>query len=159
VVVGFDAGDLDGAPVKLSWGGAKLTLVNLWATWCVPCRDEMPGLEKIHAAHPDADLRFVGVVVLDRAPYADIKAAVTASKVSYRILVDSRKAAQHAFGGVATVPTTFLLDGQGKIVRKFVGTSAKQLEALAKDIDDVLAGRPLGAPYLPPPDEPPAAAR
>jgi peroxiredoxin len=119
----------------------------------------MPALEKIHAAHPDSDLRMVGVVVLDRAPYADIKAALEASKASYRVVVDSAKNAQRAFGGIATVPTTFLLDDQGKIVRKFVGTSAKQLEALAKDVDDVLAGRPLGAPYLPSPDEPAPATR
>jgi thiol-disulfide isomerase/thioredoxin len=150
--------NLDGTESEVSWAGSKLTLVNLWSTWCVPCREEMPGLEKIHAGHPASDLTVLGVVVMDHAPVSAVKSAADAAKATYRIVVDSEKDTQRAFGGVATVPTSFLVDSKGTILRKFVGTSPKQLEALSKDVDDVLAGRPLGAPYLPPPDEPPAAA-
>jgi thiol-disulfide isomerase/thioredoxin len=150
--------NLDGSPSEVSWGGSKLTLVNLWATWCVPCREEMPGLETIHAGHPASDLSILGVVVMDRASLAAVKSAADAAKVTYRVVVDSEKDTQSAFGGIATVPTSFLIDAKGTILRKFVGTSPKQLVALSKDIDDALAGRPLGAPYLPGPEEPPAAA-
>jgi hypothetical protein len=48
------------------------------------------------------------------------------------------------------VPTTFLVDGEGKLVRKFVGTDEKGIEALAKDVANFLAGKPLGNPYIPP---------
>jgi cytochrome c-type biogenesis protein len=150
--------NLDGTETEVSWAGSKLTLVNLWSTWCAPCREEMPGLEKIHAGHSAGDLTVLGVVVMDHAPASAVKAAAEAAKATYRIVVDSEKDTQRAFGGVATVPTSFLLDSKGTILRKFVGTSPKQMEALAKDVDDVLAGRPLGAPYLPGPDEPPAAS-
>jgi len=151
--------DLDGRTAEVGWAGPKLTLVNLWSTWCVPCRDEMPAIEKIHESHPPTDLAVVGVVVMDRASLTEIKAAADAAKVTYRVAADAEKDTQRAFGGVSTVPTSFLLDGKGTILRKFVGTSPKQMEAVAKDIDDVLAGRPLGAPYLPGPEEPAPAAR
>src|SRR5262245_41488283 len=59
------ATDLDGHAVRLTWGGAKLTLVNLWATWCQPCREEMPALQKLADRHVEDGLSMLGLVVLD----------------------------------------------------------------------------------------------
>ena len=70
--------------------------------------------------------------------------------MTYRI-VAVPPGATDAWGGLTLIPTTFLVDGQGKLVRKFVGTDDKAIAALTKDVGDYLAGRPLGNPYIPPP--------
>jgi thiol-disulfide isomerase/thioredoxin len=148
IVPGFSAVKLDGTPTRVDWRDAKLNLVNLWATWCAPCRQEMPAIDAMRKSREKKGLRVLGVVVLDRAALPDVAAAVEASKVGYRIVMGG-DAAQSVFAGVAIVPTTFLLDAKGTVIRKYVGTDDKQVAAFAKDIDDVLAGRPLGQQYLP----------
>jgi thiol-disulfide isomerase/thioredoxin len=146
---------LDGTPQTVAWSDGKLTLVNFWATWCTPCRQEMPELQAIHAARDKDGLRVVGVVVQDRAGGDDIAAAANAAKARYRLLWGGPEV-EVAWGGVSILPTTFLIDPHGSIVRKYVGTNADEIAALTKDVDDYLAGRPLGDPYMPPPDPPPA---
>jgi thiol-disulfide isomerase/thioredoxin len=146
---------LDGTPAVVAWSAGKLTLVNFWATWCTPCRQEMPELQALHAAREKDGLKVVGVVVQDRAGGDDIAAAANAAKVKYTLLWGGPDV-EVAWAGVSILPTTFLVDPNGKFVRKYVGTNAEEIAALKKDIDDYLAGRPLGDPYLPPPDTPPA---
>jgi cytochrome c biogenesis protein CcmG, thiol:disulfide interchange protein DsbE len=145
---------LDGTPQTVAWSAGKLTLVNFWATWCTPCRQEMPELQALHVAREPDGLKVVGVVVQDRAGGDDIAAAANAAKAKYTLLWGGPEV-EVAWGGVSILPTTFLIDPRGAIVRKYVGTNADEIAALKKDIDDYLAGRPLGDPYLPPPDPPP----
>jgi len=146
---------LDGSPAVVSWSDGKLTLVNFWATWCAPCRQEMPELQALHVAREKDGLRVFGVVVQDRVGGDDIAAAANVAKANYPLFWGGPDV-EVAWHGVSILPTTFLVDPHGAIVRKYIGTSAEEIAALTKDIDDYLAGRPLGDPYLPPPDQPPA---
>ncbi|HJQ99327.1 MAG TPA: TlpA disulfide reductase family protein [Candidatus Polarisedimenticolaceae bacterium] len=141
--------DLEGKESAVSYAAAKLTLVNFWATWCVPCREEMPALEKLRSAHEGAGLQIVGALLFDETTPEQVAEAVKDSGVTYRI-VAVPPGATNAWGGLTLIPTTFLVDGQGKLVRKFVGTDEKSIAALTKDVGDYLAGRPLGNPYIPP---------
>ena len=138
---------LDGRQSVVSYAGAKLTVVNFWATWCVPCREEMPALEKIHKAH-DSGLQVIGALINDPATVEEVQAALTDTGATYRV-VALPEGAGHAWGGITLVPATFLIDRDGKLVRKFVGTDEAAVKAMAKDVDDYLAGRPLGNPYIP----------
>ena len=141
---------LDGKEAQVSYAAAKLTVVNFWATWCVPCRAEMPALEKIRAAHPESGgLQVVGVLLNDPATVEEVRTVIAETGVTYAILAVP-EGTENAWGGLTLVPTTFFIDGEGKLVRKFVGTDEKAVQAMAKDVDDFLAGRPLGNPYLPP---------
>ena len=141
---------LDGKEVQVSYAAAKLTVVNFWATWCVPCRGEMPALEKIRAAHPEpGSLQVVGALLNDPATVEEVKAVIDETGVTYGILAVP-EGTGNAWGGLTLVPTTFLVDGEGKLVRKFVGTDENAVQAMAKDVGDFLAGRPLGKPYRPP---------
>jgi len=155
VVPALRATALDGKPAVIGWGAARLTLVNFWATWCAPCRQEMPELQSIHAAWAPDALQVVGVVVQDRPSGENIAAAGLEAKVKYPLLWGGAEV-EVAWRGVSVLPTTFLVDSQGAIVRKYVGTSPEEITALKKDIGDFLAGRPLGDPYMPPPDPSPS---
>jgi len=146
--------DLDGKAVRLTWVGAKLTLVNLWATWCQPCREEMPEIQKLSARHAADGLTTLGIVVIDRTTPDAVRKAAADAGVSYRVLLSGDNSVAYAFGGIATVPMTFLLDAEGRLVRKYVGTNPDELAALNRDVDDFLAGRRLGVPYIPPAPSP-----
>jgi thiol-disulfide isomerase/thioredoxin len=148
---------LEGKDAKVAWDGSKLTLVNFWATWCGPCKQEMPELQSLAGAHAKDGLRVVGVVVLDPASGVEIKTALHQAQVRYEVFWGGPPA-EAAWQGIGLLPTTYLVDSRGTIVRKYVGTSPDELAAVKKDIDDFLAGRPLGDPYVPPPD-PPAPKR
>ena len=152
----IDALDLHGKPASIDFAAAKLTLVNFWATWCQPCRVEMPALEKIRARRQKKGLNVVGVVVQDAATAAEIRQAADEAKVAYTV-VQGGVTVERAWGGINLLPTTFLVDPKGTILRKYVGTTPEQVRALGRDVDDYLAGRPLGKPYVPPPVPDPAA--
>ncbi len=153
-VAPLKARSLDGQELLVEWGAAKLTLVNFWATWCGPCRQEMPELQAIQKEHAKDGLRVLGVVVQDEATGDDIVNAARDMKVDYT-LVWGGPDVEVAWHGIGIVPTTYLVDPKGKIVRKYVGTNAEEIAALKKDVADIFAGRPLGNPYLPPPDPAP----
>jgi thiol-disulfide isomerase/thioredoxin len=141
--------DVEGKETAVDYAGAKLTLVNFWATWCVPCRQEMPALEKMQAAHAKDGLQLIGALLYDESTPEQITDAIKESGVTYRI-VAVPPGATDAWGGLTLIPTTFLVNGEGKLVRKFVGTDEKGIAAMTKDVGDFLAGRPLGNPYIPP---------
>ncbi|HEX4826450.1 MAG TPA: TlpA disulfide reductase family protein [Candidatus Polarisedimenticolaceae bacterium] len=154
VVVPIKAKTLDGGDTEIGWKPAKATLVNFWATWCAPCKLEMPELQKIAEARKKDGLRVVGVVVLDQASAPEIKTVVHQTQVRYDIFWGGPPA-EAAWRGIGLLPTTYLVDPMGKIIRKYVGTNPDELAAVKRDIDDFLAGRPLGDPYLPPPEPEP----
>ena len=141
--------DLEGKETTVDYASGKLTLVNFWATWCVPCRQEMPALEKLRSAHAKDGLQLIGALLYDESTPEQIADAIKESGVGYRI-VAVPPGATDAWGGLTLIPTTFLVNGEGKLVRKFVGTDEKGIAAMTKDVGDFLAGRPLGNPYIPP---------
>jgi thiol-disulfide isomerase/thioredoxin len=138
---------LDGKAAEVSWDAAKLTLVNFWATWCAPCRQEMPELQKLATARKKK-LRVVGVVVMDQASAPEIASAAAVAQARYEIFWGGPPV-EAAWHGIGILPTTYLVDPKGAIVRKYVGTSPEMLTAVRKDVEDFLGGRPLGDPYVP----------
>jgi cytochrome c biogenesis protein CcmG/thiol:disulfide interchange protein DsbE len=97
----------------------KVVLVNFWATWCAPCRAEMPLLEAMYKRHRESGFVIVGLAV-DRAPTADVAAYVRARGVTYPIAHVGSEA-ERRFGGVRGYPTSFLIDRDGSIVQRVMG--------------------------------------
>lgn len=113
---------LDGGLASSDSLRGKVVLVNFWATWCAPCRAEMPLLEAMYARHREAGFVIVGLAV-DRVSTDAVAAFVRDRGVSYPIAhVDAR--AEAVFGGVRGYPTSFLLDRSGRIRHTVMGPIA-----------------------------------
>lgn len=114
----LDATDLLGKPVnKNNWGG-KVVLVNFWATWCPPCREEIPELLQLKREFKD-QMEIVGISEDDDPPANVIKFA-HAKGMTYPIIMATPELIE-AYGGVPALPTSFLIDTQGRVVQKHSG--------------------------------------
>ena len=97
----------------------KVVLVNFWATWCAPCRAEMPVLEAMYQRHKEKGFVIVGLAV-DQAPTASVAAFVRERGVTYPIAHVGREA-ELVFGGVRGYPTSFLIGRDGKVQNRVLG--------------------------------------
>ena len=114
----FTLKDLNGKTVSLSAYKGKVVLLNFFATWCPPCRAEMPAFNKLYQALKNRGLEVVAVST-DRS-INDIKDFLESHKVDFLILFDSDRIAAKQYR-VFSMPTTFLIDRNGMIVEKFYG--------------------------------------
>jgi thiol-disulfide isomerase/thioredoxin len=114
----FSVADLDGKAISSEALRGKVVLVNFWATWCPPCRAEIPDLIKLQEKYKD-NLVVLGISE-DEAPPDTVRAFVAEYKVNYFVAMTTPALAK-VFRGVAALPTTFVLDTEGKLVQRHVG--------------------------------------
>jgi cytochrome c biogenesis protein CcmG, thiol:disulfide interchange protein DsbE len=100
----------------------RVVLVNFWATWCLPCRAEMPALQSMYQRHRSAGLVLAGFSV-DRGSAAAVQEYVQARGVTYPVAIVGG-AEETAFGGVRGYPTSFLLDRRGVVRHAVIGPLA-----------------------------------
>ena len=109
---------IDGASISMADQLGKVVLVNFWATWCGPCREEIPYLVQLAARYPD-HLTVIGVS--EDAGGADLVAAFAAQYgVNYPVVMSTPEI-KRAFPGVVALPTSFVVDPEGRIVESHVG--------------------------------------
>jgi thiol-disulfide isomerase/thioredoxin len=114
----LQAQDLLGKPVsKENWGG-KVIIVNFWATWCPPCREEIPELLQLQKEYKDR-LEIVGISEDDDPPASVLKFA-RQKGMTYAVVM-STPGLIASYGGVPALPTSFLIDTQGRVVQKHSG--------------------------------------
>lgn len=125
--------DLDGKAVKSSDFAGKVVVLDFWATWCGPCRMEIPGFIELHKQYADKGLVVVGVS-LDRGGASAVKPFVEKMGINYRIVLGDETIVS-AFGGIEGIPTTFIIDRKGQIVGTHVGYAPKaEFEAEIKPL-------------------------
>ena len=116
----FTMKDVDGNQVSLESYKGKVVLLNFWATWCGPCKAEIPGFVRIQEKYRDKGLVIVGYSVDDTAEKA--KAYAAEYKMNYPILLgEGREDVQDAYGPIWGIPASFLISKDGKVCRKHMG--------------------------------------
>ena len=114
---------LDGKTMRLSDFRGKAVLLNFWATWCGPCKIEMPWLVDLQNQYGAQGLQIVGVA-MDDASKEDIAKFASDMGVNYPILI-GKEAVGNDYGGVPALPETFVIARDGKIVDKIIGIRGK----------------------------------
>jgi thiol-disulfide isomerase/thioredoxin len=137
------------APILLAEGfkaenyRGKVLLLNFWTTWCPPCRYELPDLVRIHRDFDSAKVAVVGISIDDRGTPEEIQAklrqALATYQIDYPVFFDSKMELYQAFGGFSAIPTTFLIDAQGQVRKRYTG--ARSYADFAQDIQDLLDGK------------------
>jgi thiol-disulfide isomerase/thioredoxin len=114
----FKLDDLDGKPLTLAASHGKVILLNFWATWCGPCRAEIPDLIELQKKYADK-LQIIGLDV-DDDDSTEVKKFVAANGINYPIGMATNEIRMQ-YGGVAALPTSFVLDSDGRVVQKHEG--------------------------------------
>jgi peroxiredoxin len=118
----FTLKDSNGQTVHLSDYKGKVVLLDFWATWCGPCKIEIPWFMEFEQQLKDRGFAVLGVS-MDEDGWNAVKPYIQQLKVNYRILLGNDQVGE-IYGGVESLPTTFLIDRQGKIASVHIGLSS-----------------------------------
>jgi peroxiredoxin len=119
----FTLQSLEGKTVRLSDYRGKPVVLNFWATWCEPCKVEMPWFVDLQRQYGPAGVQFLGVA-MDDASTKEIAAFAESMKVNYPILI-GKDSVGDDYGGVQFLPETFYIDRTGKVVDKAFGLKGR----------------------------------
>ena len=114
----FELPSLAGGTVKLRDYLGRVVFLNFWATWCPPCRDEMPSMERLHKLLGGRGLEIVAVDLQE--PKNTVQKFVKDNSLTFTILLDARGSVGGAWGA-QSIPTTYLIDRKGRILARAVG--------------------------------------
>ncbi len=110
--------DLDGKMISTADWHGKVVLLNFWATWCPPCREEIPEMNDLASRFKD-QLQIIGVS-MDDAPPQEVKEFAKRFEMNYSVIMASREIIEE-YGGVPALPTSFVISPEGRVVQKHVG--------------------------------------
>lgn len=130
----FSLSDLENNQVSLANFKNKIIVLNFWATWCSPCKKEIPDLVDLHKKYREKGVVVVGIA-LDEEGSTVVKPFIQEYKVNYPILLGNEQISKD-YGGIIGVPTSFILDAKGNVYKKYVGY--RPVSEYERDIDALL---------------------
>ncbi|CAN5841751.1 hypothetical protein BH18ACI4_BH18ACI4_10340 [soil metagenome] len=133
---------MNGQPIKLSDYAGKVLVVNLWATWCGPCRLEIPELVKFHKEYRAKGLEIVGLSTEDpEATATGVRRFAQEFKMEYPVGWATPEVAIALMQGRDAIPQSFVISRDGRILKRFVGYSAAGTSQQLRDaIEEALKG-------------------
>jgi len=134
----FSLTDMQGQQVSLSQYKGQVVVLNFWATWCPPCREEMPSMEKLYRDYKDKGLVMLAVNVEENGRKA-VAGFLQRQPYSFPILLDTQSVAQNTYG-VFRFPESFIIDRNGVVVEKIIGARDWLSGPTFKLIDFLLNG-------------------
>jgi thiol-disulfide isomerase/thioredoxin len=114
----FQLKDLGGKDLDLESSKGKVVLLNFWATWCEPCRAEIPGLIALQDRYKDR-LQIIGLVV-DDDDEKEVRKVVDTERINYPVAIADGQTRLN-YGGISALPTVFVINSEGRVVQKHVG--------------------------------------
>ncbi len=129
----FTLTTLNGDDITLSDYRGKVVFLNFWATWCPPCRVEIPHFVDFMEEYEDF---IVLGIALDPREFDKVPAFVDKMGINYPVMLDKKGVSQNQYGPIRSIPTTFVINRDGEIVQKIVGSRPK--EAFEKIIKNYL---------------------
>ena len=132
----FGFADLDGKKVRLSDYRGKVVLVNIWATWCRPCVDEMPSLGRLYRKFKDKDFEVLAISI-DAEGAKMVAPFVKEYKLTFPALIDPEGSIKESYG-VTGVPESFIIDQQGILVKKVIGAADWSAPEVFRFIENLL---------------------
>ena len=124
-ILNFSLNDLEGKPVDLSQYTGKVVILDVWDTWCPPCRKGIPEFVDLYKNYKDQGLQIVGIA-LARNGVPAVQKFVADNKVDYLTVIGDKKI-YDIFGEIRGIPTTFVIDKTGKLHQKYVGYQPKSV--------------------------------
>jgi len=134
----FAALTLDGGSVALSELRGEVVLLNVWATWCPPCREEMPAIESLHQELAPRGLRVVAVSIDRAGAEPAIRRFADEFGLTFDILHDPEQQAPRTFRTIG-VPETLLIDRKGRLVHRWIGQIDPTLPRVREPVEAALA--------------------
>ena len=110
---------LTGGIAALSDFKGRIVILNFWATWCPPCRAEMPSMEKLYNRFKDQGLEILAVDIGEDE--STVRRFINSSKYTFPVLLDTNNRISNAYG-IEAIPTSYILDREGKIIARVVGS-------------------------------------
>lgn len=128
----FTLKDLEGNTVSLKDFKGKKVFLNFWATWCSPCKSEMPDIEKLYNENKDSDLVILAVNMGDSKD--TVKKFIDTNKYNFKVLLDVSQTVSNTYK-IVSIPTSFFINKEGNIVHKHTGVmSYEDMKNFIKDL-------------------------
>ncbi|TET30209.1 MAG: TlpA family protein disulfide reductase [Anaerolineales bacterium] len=136
----FTLESLSGDEISLSDMRGKVIVLNLWASWCPPCRAEMPALQRVYQENKERGLEVLAVNMTAQDSLADVEAFVQEFNLTFPILLDTSGEVGNTYL-MRALPTTFFIDREGVIQRVIVGGPMSEV-TLQSTVEQLLEGVP-----------------
>lgn len=143
-----DFHDLKGVPQSLEQFRGKVVVLNFWATWCLPCQQEVPALVQLDEQYRERGLNVIGISVdrqgTPQQVQRQLRRFVEKYGIQYPVYVDGDLEVVKKFGSFTAIPRTFVLDRQGKVIHTLDGVVGH--DELSEVVEPLLRRAPEGRP-------------